>query len=97
MNDFENDKVIAEEVLGESRENIVQETINKKLDDTMIPGFVADFDPEEAELAGAFHEDALSERDAQDSVVDIKLPRRMPHIEYVEKADPPWPIPPMLS
>ena len=34
------------------------------------PGFEVEFDPEEAELAGAFVEDALSEQDALDSSPD---------------------------
>ena len=42
-----------------------------KLADAMIPGFEAEFDPEEAERVGAFNEDALSEADALDSVIDL--------------------------
>jgi hypothetical protein len=44
--------------------------LNEKLTDAMIPGFAAEFDPEEAERAGAFDEDALSEADALDSCID---------------------------
>jgi hypothetical protein len=44
--------------------------LNEKLSDAMTPGFAAEFDPEEAERAGAFHEDALSEADALDSCID---------------------------
>jgi hypothetical protein len=33
----------------------------------MTPGYQAEFDPEEAERAGAFVEDALSEQDATES------------------------------
>jgi hypothetical protein len=44
-----------------------------KLADAMVPGYEAEFDPAEAEAAGAFAEDALSEADAiastEDSVV----------------------------
>jgi hypothetical protein len=46
--------------------------LNDKLNDAMIPGFEAEFDPEEAERAGAFHEDALSEADALDSCIDAE-------------------------
>ena len=42
-----------------------------KLADAMIPGFEAEFDPDEAERAGAFNEDALSEADAWESCIDI--------------------------
>ena len=34
------------------------------------PGFQAEFDPDEAELLGAFMEEALSETDALDSSID---------------------------
>jgi len=44
--------------------------LNDKLSDAMTPGFEAEFDPEEAERAGAFHEDAISEADALDSCID---------------------------
>ncbi|MEQ1620623.1 MAG: conjugal transfer protein TraD [Methylococcales bacterium] len=42
----------------------------EKLKDVGTPGFQAEFDPDEAERAGAFYEDALSEQDALDSDVD---------------------------
>ena len=45
--------------------------IREKLIDAMIPGFQAEFDPDEAEQAGAFFEDALSEEDAMASDVDL--------------------------
>ena len=41
-----------------------------KLIDAQTPGFRAEFDPEEAALVGAFREDALSEHDASESVID---------------------------
>ncbi|MCP5276649.1 MAG: conjugal transfer protein TraD [Burkholderiales bacterium] len=42
----------------------------QKLVDAQTPGFQAEFDPDEAELLGAFKEDALSETDALDSSID---------------------------
>lgn len=45
--------------------------LQEKLIDAMIPGFQVEFDPDEAEKAGAFKEDALSEADALDSGVDL--------------------------
>ena len=41
-----------------------------KLADAMTPGFIAEFDPAEAEAAGAFEERALSEADALESAGD---------------------------
>lgn len=45
--------------------------LREKLADAMTPGFQAEFDPEEAERAGAFVEDALSEADAAESDADL--------------------------
>lgn len=45
--------------------------LNDKLTDAMVPGFEVEFDPHEAELAGAFVEDALTEVDAAESSVDL--------------------------
>jgi hypothetical protein len=45
--------------------------IREKLIDAMTPGFQAEFDPDEADQAGAFIEDALSEEDAMESDVDL--------------------------
>ena len=42
----------------------------EKLQDALTPGYQAEFDPAEAEAAGAFQEDALSEADALDSSHD---------------------------
>jgi hypothetical protein len=47
------------------------DVLANKLADAMIPGFEAEFDPNEAEWAGAFLEDALSEADALDSCIDL--------------------------
>lgn len=41
-----------------------------KLHDALTPGFAAEFTPAEAEMAGAFREDALSEAEAFDSALD---------------------------
>ncbi len=43
----------------------------EKLQDSQTPGYQAEFDPGEAEVAGAFQEDALSENDALASAHDI--------------------------
>lgn len=46
----------------------------KLFDATTTPGYEAEFDPEEAEHAGAFTEDALNEQDAAESVEDVASP-----------------------
>jgi hypothetical protein len=47
------------------------EALREKLTDALTPGYQAEFDPEEAERAGAFVEDALSEEDAAESNADL--------------------------
>lgn len=43
----------------------------EKLTDALTPGYRAEFDPDEAERAGAFPEDALTEQDAAESDMDL--------------------------
>jgi hypothetical protein len=45
--------------------------LREKLADALVPGFQAEFDPDEADRVGAFQEDALSEQDALESDVDL--------------------------
>lgn len=47
------------------------EVLREKMVDAMTPGYQAEFDPDEAERAGAFVEDALSEEDAAESAADL--------------------------
>ena len=47
-----------------------RQVLAQKLVDAQTPGFQAEFDPDEAELLGAFKEDALSEVEALDSSID---------------------------
>jgi len=47
-----------------------QPIVLQKLNDANIPGFVVEVDPEEADLLGAFIEDALDEQDALDGRFD---------------------------
>jgi len=42
-------------------------TIAEKITDAMEPGYQVEFDPDEAELMGAFEEDAITEQEAMDS------------------------------
>lgn len=50
---------------------ISPDTVGEKLHDALTPSFQAEFDPDEAESAGAFPEDALSEDDALTSAHDF--------------------------
>jgi len=43
------------------------DVLHEKLADLEVPGYAAAFDPDEAERAGAFIEDALSEQEARES------------------------------
>lgn len=47
-----------------------EEIIDQKLQDAETPGYEVAFDPDEAARL-AFHEDALSDEDARESVVDL--------------------------
>lgn len=60
-------------VSGEAipRDESPVDVIKAKLLDAMTPGFQAEFDPGEADQAGAFIEDALSEEDAMASDIDL--------------------------
>lgn len=49
----------------------LEELVVRKLVDAGVPGFMAEFTAEEAELAGAFQEDALGEREAYESFPDL--------------------------
>ena len=54
-----------------NRETNVAAVLKEKLSDAEYsPGFEVEFDPEEAEQAGAFDEDALSAADALESSID---------------------------
>jgi hypothetical protein len=47
------------------------EVLRAKLADAMTPGFVVELDPDEADAAGAFAEQALSESDALESSSEL--------------------------
>jgi hypothetical protein len=61
-----------EESFNTKEEDVQRSAILEKLTDSLIPGLQVEFDPEEAELAGAFVEDALSEKDALESSIDLQ-------------------------
>ena len=58
-----------EEDQNENREPI-EERIERKLREAEIPGCEVEFDPDEAERI-AFRQDALSDDDARESVIDL--------------------------
>lgn len=51
-------------------ENLNETTNEKLVLLSSVPGMAVEFDPEEAELAGAFQEDALSAEDAEEAGID---------------------------
>ncbi|AMD93383.1 hypothetical protein [Desulfomicrobium orale] len=51
-------------------ENLSESTNEKLAAISENPGLIVEFDPEQAELAGAFREDAMSEEDALDAMYD---------------------------
>ena len=59
---------VTEEIVFDAKEDAA-EALREKLADMETPGYVVEFDPEEAELAGAFLEDALSEEEATEATV----------------------------
>ena len=56
----------------DSEEDVSAAVLREKLIDALTPGFQAEFDPDEADQAGAFVEDALSEEDAAESSIDAE-------------------------
>lgn len=50
---------------------IVTAALREKMGDAYIPGYHAEFAPEEADLAGAFIEDALTEQYAAESDTEL--------------------------
>lgn len=56
------------------RAKLLAQVVQEKLADAMTPGFVSEFAPEEAEMAGAFVEHAILEDVAVDSTIDLSPP-----------------------
>lgn len=53
-----------------NQDNAIDFSLREKMSDALTPGYQVEFDPDEAEKAGAFVEDALVEQDAVDSDID---------------------------
>ncbi len=58
----------SEEIVFDAKKDAA-EALLEKLADMETPGYVVEFDPEEAVIVGAFVEDALSEEDALEATV----------------------------
>ena len=56
--------------MSENTETTPEELIEQKLREAEIPGREVEFDPDEAERI-AFREDALSDEDARQSILDL--------------------------
>ena len=72
MTPLPTDQARREVIPARDDENVTgTQVLREKLIDAMTPGYQAEFDPEEAERAGAFAESALSEADALASTDDL--------------------------
>lgn len=69
--------------------------LREKLADALTPGYQAEFDPEEAERAGAFREDALNELDAAGSTDDLADALEEP--AFLDDEGPSAEIPPFIT
>lgn len=69
--------------------------LREKLTDALTPGYQAEFDPEEAERAGAFREDALNELDAAGSTDDLATALEEP--AFLDDEGPSAEIPPFIT
>ena len=56
--------------INEENNPTIEQRIARKLQEAEIPGCEVEFDPDEAERI-AFREDALSDEDARESVIDL--------------------------
>lgn len=53
-----------------SHETELMDVISEKYEDLIIPGFLVEVSPIEADFMGAFFEDALNEEDAMETMYD---------------------------
>lgn len=72
LNDEAHDADMKEDAFAPEPVLITLDLVREKLIDAQTPGYQAEFDPIEAEAAGAFAEDALSEADALASTHDYR-------------------------
>ena len=74
-----------------------REAVREKLVDALMPGFQVEFDPDEAERAGAFVEDALSEQDAAESCDDLVEVDGALEPAFLDDEGPSADIPPFIT
>ncbi|MFO9347291.1 hypothetical protein SDB24_03965 [Legionella pneumophila serogroup 1] len=53
-----------------NHETELMDVITEKYEDLVIPGFLVEVSPIEADIMGAFVEDALNEEDAMEAIYD---------------------------
>lgn len=53
-----------------NHETELMDVISEKYEDLVIPGFLVEVSPIEADIMGAFFEDALNEADAMEAIYD---------------------------
>ena len=53
-----------------SHETELMDVISEKFEDLVIPGFLVEVNPIEADIMGAFVEDSLNEEDAMEAIYD---------------------------
>lgn len=70
MNTNNNTNLIKINDIEIKTENITDQVVDEKLNDAMTPTTEIEFTPEEAQMAGAFKEDAISVSDAEESQID---------------------------
>ena len=64
--------------MNRAQRQIKQDALNEKIDDAEL-GFTVEMTPDEADCLGAFKEQALSEQEALDSIVDTPDDAELPH------------------
>lgn len=73
------------------------DAVHDKFQDVLTPGYAVAFDPEEAEQAGAFVEEALSEHDAAASVDDAAALAIDPAAVFLDGTGPSADIPTFVT
>ena len=74
-----------------------REAVREKMNDALTPGFQVEFAPDEAELVGAFVEDALSEQDAAESGDDLVEVDGALEPAFLDDEGPSADIPPFIT
>ena len=89
------DELLEPLVIDESAE--ADSVLREKLLDAQTPGYQVEFDPDEAERAGAFVENALSEQDAVESSSDLVEIDGALEPAFLDDEGPSADIPPLIT